>query len=242
MRLSFPRSKKSSLSVAGLAALAVIVPTAVVLAQPAASTGTAVTTATAANTGAVRVAPAADPGKLLTASDLGAGWTEVSADQMQGAAANLRGKPTGLSVSPKSCVRGMSIPKGYSGEVHRVFKQGSAMYGPYLGTAIAVFTTPKAARKALTAGITRARACQKFRVSAEFGSVDGAMSNLRIAKLGDQRVGFSIDATALGFVPVQGQVIVVRKGNAILAVGQGGIGVDTTASTKAAAALAASRL
>ncbi|MEI8082274.1 MAG: hypothetical protein WCI74_10570 [Actinomycetes bacterium] len=239
MRLSLPRSKKSRLATAGVAALVVVVPTAVVVAQPAASTSTA---SVSASVPAARTAAVADPAKLLTTADLGPGWTELSTDQLQGAAANLRGKVSGVSVSPRRCVRGMSIPAGYRGEVHRVFKLGSAMYGPYLATAIAVFASPKAAKKALNQGVARARGCQLVQITANIGSVSAQVSDLRTARLGDQRVGYQIDATVMGFVPVQGQIIVVRKGNAIVAVAQGGIGVDTAASTKSAAAIAASRL
>lgn len=234
MRLSFPKSTKTRIASGAIVAVAIVVPVAIVVAQPAVSNaGTTRGTIAAGEAGA---------DKLLTASDLGADWTEVTADEIKGQAGGVSSMLTGLKVTPAACASGFTIPEGYQGESHRIFKQGSARYGPYLATGIGVFTNPQAAQAALARAKAKVQGCKKISISATQGSVEASLTSLNTGALGDQTMGRKIDATVGGFVPAQGQIIVVRKGNTVVVVAQGGIGASTVKSTKAAAAIAASRI
>lgn len=234
MRLSFPKSTKTRIASGAIVAVAIVVPVAIVVAQPAVSN--------AGTTRGTIAAGEADADKLLTSSDLGVGWTEVTADELKGQAGDVSGMFSGVKVTPAACASGFTIPDGYQGESHRIFKQGSARYGPYLATGIAVFGSPQAAQAALAKAKKKVQGCKNVSISADQGSVEASLASLNTPALGDQTMGLKIDATVGGFVPAQGQVIVVRKSNTVVVVAQGGIGASTVKSTKAAAAIAASRI
>lgn len=247
MRFPLPKTTKARVTTSGIAALAIVVPVAIVAAQPVVSNAGTPRTATSTNSDSVATRNAggtrgAESDKLLTTSDLGAGWTEVTADELKGQSGDVSAMLAGVKVTPAACAAGFTLPEGYQGESHRIFKQGSAMYGPYLATGIAVFASPQAARGALTKAKATVSRCRNISISVAQGSAQASLTPLTTAALGDQTVGLKIDATVGGFVPAAGQIIVVRKGNTIVAVAQGGIGASTVKSTKAAAAIAASRI
>jgi len=180
--------------------------------------------------------------KLLNTGDLGRGWTEVPVAELGGGTTSLQGMLTGLKVTPAAWVSKLAIPVGYQDQAHRVFRLGNGTEGPYLATGIALFSSPQHARAALAKAQSRVRNCRHVSISIDRGSADALITKLKTTRLGDQRVGYSIRAIVAGFIPAHGQVIIVRKGNTVVAVAHGGIGTTSARPAKAAAAIAASRI
>ena len=233
MRLTLPRSVPARIAT-GATALAVIVPVGLL---GASSTATSATSASVATPTAQADAAAAqtvrsEESMLLSAADLSGGWTEVSLFGHTGQATDLL---KSIKVSPASCVEGLTLPVGYQSEAHRVFKQGTSDYGPYLAQGVARFSSAATAKAAVNEAAAKAKTCNHVSVTASQGYAGITISKLMTKKYGSQRRGYTIDAQVMGFMPAQGKVIVVRKGRFVTVVAQGGLGTVPSSAIKAAA-------
>lgn len=190
--------------------------------------------------------------QLLTSSQLGSGWTTVDLNKVK----KLVNKKAGtlnpeklksllgnITVSPTECSNLLKLPNidSVTGVGFRAFQKKGSSFGPYAGTAVIRFTDATAAAAALQNAREVAAACSDVTVSTKYGDANATVSPLTVPAVGDERVGYKIEANLAGFISVEGQVSAVRKGKRIVIVGQGGLN-PSAALTKSLTKKAAAKL
>lgn len=168
--------------------------------------------------------------RMLSAADLGAGWSAVDVD---GLIAQKKGQALAflkdVTVTPASCFAGLAIPPGYESESHRVFRKGTNQYGPYLGEVVAKFGSPEQARAALRWAKNKVEECQDLTIATSVGSVTVSIRRAGARAVSRAATGYRIDGSLGGFLSAGGQVFVAQKRRKIVIVGQGGVGQSSAA-------------
>lgn len=233
MRVSVSHSTAARVTAAG-AAVAIAIPLGIVAAGPA--------LATAGSSDAASItARKAPSSKLLTAAAFGAGWKAVPGSQMS--SAQLQQAINNAAVSPAECKAALTLPAGYKSEAHRIFQKGSGDLGPYGVSAVAQFKNAKKAKKAVAKIKADVAAnCSSVTVTVpQVGKVNATVSAASLPKIGDERVGYVINANVF-IASVQARVSIVRVGADVAVTAQGGLGPVSAGSAKSLAKKSAAKL
>ena len=249
MNLWSNRKARYTVCAAGAAVLVVPVGIGVAVANSAATSPQAPVQALAAPATKIDIQKLPDS-VLLSSSQLGSGWKVIDPDEVKKAAGKEFGSLTpekvksmlgDISVTPSSCADLLSVPEGndVTGVAARGFKKGSSMFGPYAGQAVVEFTDAAAAASALANARTVAQECSSVTVTSKYGPTNAVVTPINVPDVGQDRVGYRINASLAGFVSISAQVTAVQKGNRVVIVGQAGAktssALTNSLTTKAAA-------
>lgn len=184
---------------------------------------------------------------LIKRSALGSGWKRVDVaklKQQMGAkyqasagspfdAAKLKQMLGSVSVSPSACADLLKVgdtqdAANVTGAAARMFTKGNSMFGPYAGQVVVQFDSAESAAAALAKAQTAAAACSDVTVTTKYGPANASVTPISVPAVGDEQVGYSINATMGGFISVESQVAAVRKGDRVVVVAQ--VGTSTSDS------------
>lgn len=175
---------------------------------------------------------------LLTSGQLGGGWKTLNINKIKNLVnqklgtidpSKIKSMLGNITITPSECSDLLQVPNldSVTGVAFRAFQKGNSMFGPYAGTAVVRFTDAAAAAAALDQARTVASACSDVTVSTNYGDASATVTPLSLPAVGDERVGYKIDAHVAGFISAEAQVSAVREGNKIVIVGQAGLDANS---------------
>lgn len=179
--------------------------------------------------------------RLLQAGDLGSGWSQVAAgDDVADLQRKLQQALAGVTVTPQSCVDGITAPAGLEGIAYRGFRRGTSDFGPYFGQAVARFANAKAAKAAFNAVNARLAQCPELQVDTEYGLATVTVKSAVAPQGSAHATAYAVTGTLMGFRGT-GKVALMRRGRWIDAIGLAGLG-DTSVLARDTISRAAARV
>lgn len=254
VRIALPRTRTGR-SIAAVTVAAVVVIPSVALMVPAEATIGAATAVPTTRVSWAKVKIATIPSaKLLPTSALPDGYHKLNEGpllkKLKGHSGELKSLLGQVSVSPQSCVDFVKaqVPSGVDAvglkaQAHRAWQFGDSKFGPYFGEGIGRFSSADTAAAAIAKAADIADACHSVTATTPYGNADVSVTSQAAHVIGaDEAVGYTIDGSLGGFIHASGTVIVARKGDHVVVIGNGGMTTTPYAEMEVIATKALARV